>query len=268
MNKNLIQRLAVIFLLLIAGVTFSIAQSSENPPLPGFDAAGSDAKAIEIADEVMVALGGRKAWDNTRHITWKFFGRRLHVWDKWSGNIRVESKGLVVLMNLNTREGRAWQDGEEITQPDSLTKKLSFANSAWINDSYWLVMPYKLKDSGVTLKYHGEGTMENNRPCDILQLTFQNVGDTPQNKYLVYVDKETRLVEQWSFFREASDQEPGFTNAWVNWQKHGEILLSDDRGTLRGKPIKHTDIAVFEELPASVYESPQAVDMMGFVKGD
>ena len=46
------------------------------------------------------------------------------VWDKWSGNIRVESKGLVVLMSLNTQKGRAWQDGEEITDPDSLKKKL------------------------------------------------------------------------------------------------------------------------------------------------
>ena len=106
-----------------------------------------------IADEVMQKLGGRKNWDNTRYITWKFFGRRFHVWDKRSGDIRVESGNRTVLMNINTKEGRVWEDGTEVTHPDSLAKRLDRGYRAWINDSYWLVMPYKLKDSGDTLKY-------------------------------------------------------------------------------------------------------------------
>ena len=35
-----------------------VRAQSDNPAMPGFDAEGSDAKAIEIADEVMEALGG------------------------------------------------------------------------------------------------------------------------------------------------------------------------------------------------------------------
>lgn len=233
----------------------ALAQGETNPPLPGFNLEGSDARAVEIADEVMSALGGRRNWDNTRHITWQFFGRRTHVWDKWTGNLRLENKNLLVLMNLNTQQGRAWKDGTEINQPDSLAKYLKAAASAWINDSYWMFMPYKLKDSGVTLTYLGEGQTRDNRPADILQLTFENVGDTPQNKYHVYVDKESRLVTQWAYFSNADDPEPRFINAWSNWQKFGNIMLSDARGDR-----KHSDIAVFPELPASVYEDPAPVD--------
>ena len=47
---------------------------AQNPPAKGFNAAGSDAKAVAIADQVMEAMGGRKAWDATRYITWNFLG--------------------------------------------------------------------------------------------------------------------------------------------------------------------------------------------------
>ncbi|MEJ2086172.1 MAG: hypothetical protein P8Y44_10915, partial [Acidobacteriota bacterium] len=53
--------------------------ADENPPAPGFNAEASDDEAIVIADQVMEALGGRKAWDDTRYLTWNFFGRRRHV---------------------------------------------------------------------------------------------------------------------------------------------------------------------------------------------
>jgi hypothetical protein len=241
--------------------THAFAQESENPPMPGFDLAGSDQKAIAIADKVMQKLGGRKNWDKTRYVTWKSFGRRLHVWDKWTGNIRFEGRDMVVLMNLNSKKGRAWKNGEEITHPDSLEKALDSVESAWINDSYWVFMPYKLKDTGVTLKYAGEGEMESGQAADILTLTFRDVGRTPNNMYKVYVDKETGLVGQWDYYTNAADPEPRFKGVWANWQPHGQIMLSDDRGR-----SKHTDLAVFDELPASVFESPEPVDMMALVK--
>ena len=48
----------------------------------------------------------------------------------------------------------------------------------WINDTYWLVMPFKLKDSGVTLKYVGDGKTQAGDDADVLAMTFKNVGVT------------------------------------------------------------------------------------------
>jgi len=232
--------------------------AGQNPPLPGFDLEGSDPRAMEIADQVMARLGGRQGWDQTRFLTWRFFGRRLHVWDKWTGDIRFEEDGLVVLMNIHTRQGRAWQEGQELAQPDTLQARLEHAYRAWINDSYWLVMPYKLKDSGVTLRYKGKGQTQEGRPADILVLTFKDVGVTPQNKYEVWVDQEDHLVRQWAFYAEAGDAEPKFVSPWSNWQPYGRIWLADEHGQR-----KHTDVAVFDELPASVFTDPAAADLMG-----
>ncbi|RMF19837.1 MAG: hypothetical protein D6765_17555, partial [Bacteroidetes bacterium] len=91
---------------------------------------------------------------------------------------------------------------------------------------------------------------EDNRPADVLQLTFEGVGDTPQNKYHVWVDQETRLVSQWAYFPEATDSVPRFVTPWKDYQPYGNILLASDRG--RGKI---TEIAVYDSLPDSVFTS-------------
>lgn len=225
-----------------------------NPAAEGFDEDGSDPRAIEIADRVMERLGGWRAWDNTRYLTWRFFGGRRHIWDKWTGNHRLEDGDLVVLHNINDRSGRAWVGDVEITNPDTLTHRLEQAYSRWINDAYWLVMPYKLKDSGVTLTYEGEDMTEDGLPAYILELTFQGVGRTPQNRYQVWVDIDKSLVCQWSFYRDADNTEPRFVMPWANWQTHGDILLNDDFGARR-----HTEVAVLQEVAEEVFSDPKKI---------
>lgn len=251
-------------LMILVLVTWALASpiaAAENPAAPGFNVESSDPQAIEIADQVMAHLGGRQAWDETHFITWRFFGSRRHVWDKYTGDLRVEGvdreteEPYLILMNLHTKQGRAWTNGEEVTDPQALEKLLDLGEAVWINDGYWMFMPYKLKDSGVTLKLLGEREMLDGRAADALQLTFEDVGRTPENKYYVYVARDTGLVEQWDYFSNAEDPEPRFQSPWHNWQPYGAILLSDDRGD-RG----HTDIAVFADLPPEIFSDPGEVD--------
>ena len=223
---------------------------AENPAAPGFNKAGSDEEAIEIADKVMEAMGGRKAWDQSRCIEWDFFGSRKLIWDKKTGMVRINyhNEDQQAVINIHTREGQVRKNGELITQPDSLSKYLDQAYRTWINDSYWLVMPYKLKDSGVTLKYLGEDNTRNGDLAYKLQLTFESVGVTPQNKYNIWVDQKSHLVTQWAFFRENSMDEPNFITPWTDYKQYGGILLSGDRGDR-----KLTDIAVLDRIPEEIF---------------
>ncbi len=238
-----------------------------NPPGEGFNTAGSSARAVELADRVMRTLGGRSAWDATRIISWNFFGARSHVWDRHSGDHRLSyvdrasGEPIVVLSNLTERTGRAFSNGQEISDPAQKKQLLDAAYSAWVNDSYWLLMPYKLKDSGVTLEFIGERKTTEGHDAEVVQLTFAEVGLTPQNKYHVYIGKESGLVEQWDFFRSADDAAPGFQIPWKNWQRHGDILLSGDRGERQ-----LTNIAVFDELPMEVFTSPEPIDLERFAR--
>jgi hypothetical protein len=226
------------------------ALAGDNPPARGFDAAGSDPRAIEIADRTMEAMGGRAAWDAVRVIRWTIF-KRAHAWDKWTGDYRLEADTTLVVMNLNTKEGRVWEKGVEVSDPEKRAEILADAYSIWINDSYWLVMPYKLKDTGVTLRYAGEKPSDDGRSADVLQLTFHDVGDTPENRYLVWVDRETGLVSQWSYFKNAADPEPKFTLPWNGWESFGPIKLASGRGR-----TEVTGIRVSVDAVPSAFAAP------------
>lgn len=221
-----------------------------NPPASGFDLANSDPAAVELADSIMAAMGGRQSWDNTRFISWNF-GRRDLVWDKMEGRVRIESKpdSTTFLLNIHSMKGRVQIKGQELTEPDSLQKMLQKAKSMWINDSYWLVMPFKLKDSGVTLKYLGEDTIANGVKCNMLELTFKNVGDTPENKYKIYVDLKDNLVKQWAYYKNAAQDSASQVSPFDNYKKYGDILLSAERSNNKGP----TNVRVDEKLPDAIF---------------
>lgn len=221
-----------------------------NPAAEGFNLAESDEKAIQLADQVMEAMGGRKNWDDTRFISWNFFGNRTLYWDKHQGNVRIEypKKDLTMLVNVFEHTGQIKMGDEVLTQPDSIAKYVKQAESIWINDSYWLVMPFKLKDSGVTLKYLRSDSTEAGKPAEVLQLTFNAIGDTPENRYEVYVDKQSNLIAQWDFYNRAKDEKAQFKTPWADYKEYGKIKLSGNRGNYH-----LTDIAVYESLDDAIF---------------
>ena len=206
--------------------------AGENPAAEGFDQEGSDEQAIVWADAVMNAQGGREAWDNTRYIGWNFFGRRELLWDKHTGQVRIEvpEEKAVYLINVNDSTGRVQLDGQEVTDQAKLKELIEKGKQIWVNDSYWLVMPYKLKDSGVTLTYAGKDTMPGGKEAEVLEMRFKEVGYTPENKYRVYVDPADSLVKAWAYYEKAQMDTPNFISPWEDYQQHGNILLSGSRG--------------------------------------
>ncbi len=229
------------------------AMAAANPAAPGFNAAASDSMAIAIADSVMAALGSRRAWDQTRYIQWTFFGFRHLLWDKQQQRVRIEvpADSLVYLVQLAELGGQVYRKGQPLTEPDTLAHYLQEGRSIWINDSYWLLMPFKLKDSGVTLTYVGEDSVAGDPASHLLQLTFDEVGDTPQNKYRVWVSQDDYLVNRWAFYADASDEKPRFNTLWKDFRPYGSILLSGNRGQR-----KLENIAVYEAVADSLFEVP------------
>jgi hypothetical protein len=204
----------------------SLSDPDPNPHAEGFNVQASDSFAIQIADKVMEAMGGRSNWDNTRYITWNFFGRRTHLWDRYEGRdkVSIPSREIIIDMDIDEITGTVFKNDEEMVNPDSLKKYLEYGRKLWINDSYWLVMPFKLKDSGVTLRYLGNDTSMDGKTCYNLQLSFSEVGVTPENKYEVLVDTTNNLVCEWRYYPSFSMDTATIITPWTNYEKHGNIL--------------------------------------------
>lgn len=226
-------------------------QTNLNPSAEGFNAAASDPEAITIADQIMTAMGGRKAWDETKIIGWKF-GKRHLIWDKHTGDVRVDAPqdSAVYLLNVFSNVLKAQVGGQAVEDSDSLANHMDKAMYRWINDSYWLVMPFKLKDSGVTLRHEREDTTMTGADSDVLSLVFEEVGMTPDNRYEIWVDKSDNLVKQWSFYRNASDSIPFAVWPWDNYGQYGGIMLSADRSDGKGPK----DVHIYDSLPSHVFQ--------------
>ena len=204
----------------------------------------AEPSARALAEEVIERLGGWEAWDATRYVRWRFFGRREHWWDKHTGDVRIDTGDVLVRMNLHTRQGRVWRDGEELLDAAARDELLETAYGWWVNDSYWMFLPYKLLDPGVRLRDLGPREMSDGRPARVLELTFDAVGLTPDNRYEVFVADESGWVEEWAFYANASDEAPALVSPWRGWQRFGDIWLATDRG--RGADWH---IAVADEIP-------------------
>jgi hypothetical protein len=192
----------------------------------------SDAHAIAIANQVMDALGGETRWSQLHGLRWAFEvsvhdtikSSRHHSWDKQAGWHRVEGvtragKKFLFIEQLGTGHGMAWMEGKPITG-DSLSKLVAYAKSMWTNDTYWMLMPYKLRDPGVTLRDAGE-KREGTKTYDKIALSFNHVGETPGDHYWIYVNRANHRIEKWDMILEG-DKPPAQSWTWDDWtQKDG-----------------------------------------------
>jgi hypothetical protein len=237
--------------------TAVFAQSRPAPP-------ASNPRAIEIAGKALQALGGETAWNNTHYLRFTFavdregktVASRTHTWDKWTGNYRLEGtdkdgKPFVVLMNVNSKEGKAQKEGKP-AEGEELKKLLESAYGAWVNDTYWLLMPYKMMDPGVVLAYDGE-MKEGDAAWDKVLLTFDNVGLTPKDKYWAYVNRKTGLVDRWDFVLKGESKAPA-TFTWDGWKKYGNVMLAPERkNTKDGTRIYFPLLEVPASLPEQTF---------------
>jgi len=203
----------------------------------GFDPAGSDPHAIEVARRTIAASGGMKGWSETRYLAFDFVyevGEAApiayrHHWDLGTGAYRVEGMldeeqtPYIVIFNVNTREGNAWIAGQP-AGGDDLAQLLEDAYGRFINDSYWLIMPLKLLDPGVHLHDEGEVSSETGMR-DRIRVSFDSkIGLTPGDVYWVEVDRESGRMVRWEFVLEGDEDKYGYS--WTEWGKFGPLNLS------------------------------------------
>lgn len=229
-----------------------------NPPAEGFNIEDSDPIAIMLADQVMNAMGGRETWDRTNVIYWNFLGGRTLLWDKANNRVRIDipERQTTISLNMNDTTGNVWKAGQLLENQDSITYYLNRGKQMWTNDSYWLVMPFKLKDSGVTLRYAREDTTRAGERADVLRLTFDNVGITPQNAYEVWVNTDSKLITQWAWYKEANQPDPNFVLPWTDYREYNGLLLSGDRGER-----DLTEIQVLDKAPEGAFTEPTPLQL-------
>jgi hypothetical protein len=175
-----------------------------------FDRAGSDPKALEIADRVIAAAGGVEAWNRAKQVRWAQSitqdGKEViggeQVWDRWNGRhraqLRREGGDLVVMRPVFESGGQAFIDnGQRLRKiQDGTEDALARARERWDFDTAILFMPFLLQEPGVKLSYVGETLGEDEKPHDDIKVTFDPKDRTRTTSYRVIVDRDTHLIHR------------------------------------------------------------------------
>ncbi len=206
------------------------------------------------------------AWDEARYIAFTFNVEREgknvaswpQRWDRFTGDYRLSGKNregedVLVVMNVNTKEGKGWKNGQPVADPKDL---LALGYRRFINDTYWLLMGFKTFDPGVSREYAGEKVDAGGNVHDIVRLSFANVGLTPGDVYWMWVNRDNGLVDQWHMKLEGSKPEdaPGVV-LFHDYHRFGGLLLSTRReieGT--GQFIRLDDVTIAKSVPAGAFQ--------------
>ena len=214
-----------------------------------------DPKAVAVAEAMMDAMGGHDALEHTRYLKFEFSFiaegryriRRYHLWDRWEGRYRLEDRPVdgdvrIALFDTGSREGTVVADGEPLTG-DAASEALADAYQAYINDTYWLMMPWKWLDPGVALTYVGQESVDGEL-CDVVELSFADVGLTPGDVYRGYVSTRSRLMIRWTYTLQG-----GSTGDW-RWEyvDTGGIKLASTHRNAEGMEIRMGNVIAASEV--------------------
>ncbi len=231
-----------------------------------------DPKAEEIAHAMMRAMGGEDAWALAHVVRFDFrvtakgkvVANNLHLWDRKDGRYRLErmlknGKREVVLFNIGDyqahKAGSAYVNGKKV-EGEAGRKAVDEAYASYINDMWWLAMPWKWLDPGVNLKYQGSRN-RNQESDDVVQLTFGHVGLTPGDMYHAFVSRQSRLMTHWEYVLQSGDK-----GSW-DWQyadigfSNNKVKLARNHTSSDGKTtINMGKVRILEQADDAFFTDP------------
>jgi len=268
---------------LVAGSLFWAAcapnsGSDSEPTVAPTDTIAPETRADSVAYRLLRAHGA-DAWASAPYLRFNFGietpdGAQTiarHLWNRNTGEYRIEwtagpDSSYVALVNVRDPQdgrlsGTVYLNGDELTGTAGNSAREQ-AYGRFVNDTYWLLAPLKVYDPGVNRTYLPDSSTAEH---DVLQLTFNDVGRTPGDRYWLYVSTETGQLERWAYHLQGmpDDAPPQFYD-WTQYQG-----LQAPGGTVRLAPRKEAagadralltnQLALPESPPDGAFSTPTPI---------
>ncbi len=172
-----------------------------DKPLPN-GVLGQDAE--KLADEILAAVN-KPAFDSLSYIEFTFRNTNNYKWDRANNSVVVRWTEEEVYLDLNRS-----MDTYNLLEVKAYQK--------FINDSFWLIAPFKIRDEGVI---RSTVTVENGRG---LLVTYSSGGLTPGDSYLWIIGEDGR-PKAWKLWT-SNIPIGGMELSWSGWVQLNEVWFS------------------------------------------
>ena len=203
--------LGFVSLLSVAGALIAPALYTTSPTGPSPKPV--DATAEKLVSQMIETIGGAKKLYALRDVEYKYTYHNVtkgiadvsleryifdgeHSWARYDQHEVFVMPGTdgSVTSSFDGHQTTSMQNGKVLegdgTAPLAFLRKTNF---------YWFAMFFKLSDPGVNLKYLGKRRADYT-DYDVVDVTFgSDVGDSPKDRYVIYINPYTHLVDMFLF---------------------------------------------------------------------
>jgi len=208
MMRKILVAVSIFLLIGVFAVWFIHTPLPESRPGP---------RAEALADEMLEAIG-YEAWQEIPLVAWTFRGTNHYVWDKHHHVAQVKWNDYEVVINLDTKAGRATKGGAPLTDEEA-DKALVHAYANWANDSFWLNAPAKVRDGGTE-----RSVVDMGGGREGLLVQYHSGGVTPGDAYLWALGEDglPEYFQMWVSIIPVG----GLKATWEGWESHGGAMVA------------------------------------------
>lgn len=198
--------MALLFVLVVLGYRLA------DEPIPKGE---TGPRAEYLADKMLDALN-YNAWQALDAIAWSYPRGHNYIWDKQANLVSVSWDDYTVLLNPENKSGIVYSGKKELTK--NKQQYLDQAFKYFVNDSFWLIAPFKARDPGTIRKvvdYKGN---------DALLIQYSSGGVTPGDTYL-WILNEEGVPTAWKFWVSILPV-GGLEFSWEMWEDANGAKIS------------------------------------------
>lgn len=185
-------------------------------------------KDLTVAEKIAHAHGFEN-WKNVSEIQFSFNKKRNWIWQPKTDDVTLITEKDTINYNRKSI--------------DSLSKK---ADRAFINDKFWLLIPFQLVwDAGTTITEPIKeiAPISNVEMNKITILYGSEGGYTPGDAYDIYFGDDN-IIKEWAF-RKGNKPKAGLINTFENYKDFNSIKIAQDHKRSKGDwNLTLTDISV------------------------
>lgn len=259
---------SLLILLLLICISCDDKKPQKNPEQVQADINSENEKAFPVVlNKVFEAHGGLETWQKMNNLCFeleKSDGVEVHTTDLNSRESRIEGENFTIGF-----------DGKNVWKVDP---ENTFKGNARFYHNlmfYFYAMPFIISDPGAFYTERKETVLQR-KTYGVIHIGFErNVGDSPEDEYIIYYDKETYQMEWLGYtvtYFEGDKSKDWHLIKYDTWLEESGLLLPEKMvwfEVKNDKPVRQTRSMSFSKvvvsetmLPDNLFDAPDNAEFV------